>query len=490
MPIVFHSLIGLAYATLSAALAVGLPNTSAAVDPTIAILAGALLLLGSGLIHQSLTHLVRSRDVARELGSVSENSASLQRRIEDARGDLQELKRAFQVELARQNEQTGDETAITNQEAMGELRLLRTLFSQLTNARKQTIENDADTASGRQEIDTAASEGEPPAEAVTGNAGHKTDLAASDSTSIYQPVPARSEYRADWASGGGRAAAATQAAPLEHVGQVGPAIDGLAQDHATAAVATSTGPDENDILQVMRDALERARVSLFLQPVVKLPNRKVTYYEVFSRIRDADGVLIGPQQYIELAERAGLIGAIDNHLFFRCVQLLRRVRRHNRDYGFFCNMSPHTLTDEAFFPQFLDFLAENDDLSQDLIFEFSQADVMLPHGDFETNLGKLAELGFRFSLDRVANFHQDYHSLSDRHFRYVKFEAARLLDMAQEEHGDANVEALIGELHEARINLIVEKIETERELVELLDHNIPYGQGYLFGEPRESKSVR
>ncbi len=36
--------------------------------------------------------------------------------------------------------------------------------------------------------------------------------------------------------------------------------------------------------------------------------------------------------------------------------------------------------------------------------------------------------------------------------------------------------------------MIVEKIETEPQLVELLDHNIRYGQGYLFGEPSESKS--
>ena len=94
------------------------------------------------------------------------------------------------------------------------------------------------------------------------------------------------------------------------------------------------GSNAQDILAITRDALERARVSFFLQPIISLPTRRVEFYEAYSRIQDHDGNYIGPHQYLELAERAGLVGAIDNNLLFRCIQLLRRVRRHNRDYGF------------------------------------------------------------------------------------------------------------------------------------------------------------
>ena len=49
---------------------------------------------------------------------------------------------------------------------------------------------------------------------------------------------------------------------------------------------------------------------------------------------------------------------------------------------------------------------------------------------------------------------------------------------------------MIDQLRDHRITLVVEKVETERELVELLDHSIDFGQGYLFGEPRESKALQ
>ena len=87
----------------------------------------------------------------------------------------------------------------------------------------------------------------------------------------------------------------------------------------------SQPPSSNaqDVLAITHDALERSRVSLFLQPIVSLPTRRIEYYEAYSRIRDHAQNFIGPQKYLELAERAGLVRAIDNNLLFRCIQLLR-----------------------------------------------------------------------------------------------------------------------------------------------------------------------
>jgi len=62
-----------------------------------------------------------------------------------------------------------------------------------------------------------------------------------------------------------------------------------------------------------------------------------------------------------------------------------------------------------------------------------------------------------------------------------------LISLACTENGQEKLRYLQEDLADSRITMIVEKIETEPQFVELLDHNIRYGQGYLFGEPRESK---
>jgi cyclic-di-GMP phosphodiesterase TipF (flagellum assembly factor) len=68
--------------------------------------------------------------------------------------------------------------------------------------------------------------------------------------------------------------------------------------------------------------------------------------------------------------------------------------------------------------------------------------------------------------------------LASRHIRFIKIEIDRLLSGAQLDHG------LLRALRRHRIDLIVEKVEDESRLIDLLDYEIDYGQGYLFGAPR------
>src|SRR3546814_12937005 len=84
--------------------------------------------------------------------------------------------------------------------------------------------------------------------------------------------------------------------------------------------------------------------------------------------------MILPEQYIGLAEREGIIAAIDNMLLIRCIQLVRKMQYRSEKLDFFCNISSHTLGDDAFFGDFVAFLESNRDLSKHLIFEFSQND--------------------------------------------------------------------------------------------------------------------
>lgn len=240
------------------------------------------------------------------------------------------------------------------------------------------------------------------------------------------------------------------------------------------------------ILDIVREGLKRDRVDLFLQPIVSLPQRKPRFYECFSRIRAEDGSMIVPEQYIELAKQEGLLQAIDNMLLFRCIQLVRKAQRRRYNLRFFCNISAHTLSDRAFFREFIEFMTQNQDLASQLIFEFSEEDVREHWEEIAQDLYSLGRLGFYFSMDRVRGVDLDPELLARRHFKFVKLEAASLLTSGATE--GLNIRAFKRELDRNGLDLVVEKIESEQQLVELLDHNIDFGQGFLFGEPRLSRN--
>lgn len=243
--------------------------------------------------------------------------------------------------------------------------------------------------------------------------------------------------------------------------------------------------NQAQVLDIVREGLKRDRVDLFLQPVVSLPQRKPRYYECFSRIRAEDGSMVLPEQYIELARQEGLLRAIDNMLLFRCIQLVRKAQRHKHNLGFFCNISTQTLSDRAFFHEFIEFMAQHRDLASQLIFEFAEEDIAANWDEVAQDLHSLGRLGFYFSMDRVRGVDLDPDQLARRRFKYLKLEAATLLHSGAS--GTLNIRALKRELDRNAVNLVVEKIESEQQLVELLDHNIDFGQGYLFGEPRLSR---
>ena len=69
-----------------------------------------------------------------------------------------------------------------------------------------------------------------------------------------------------------------------------PSSDTITEDFAPDALAGEFSPSE--ILEIIRLGLEQNRVDLYLQPVVSLPQRKVRYYEVFSRIRHENGGVV------------------------------------------------------------------------------------------------------------------------------------------------------------------------------------------------------
>jgi len=236
------------------------------------------------------------------------------------------------------------------------------------------------------------------------------------------------------------------------------------------------------MLETIRASLEQNRVDLYLQPMVSLPQRKLRYYEALSRLRSEDGQVIMPAQYIQVASGAGLMSVVDNLLLFRCVQIVRRLTQKNRDVGIFCNISGATLADAEFFPQFLDYMQANRDLTGQIVFEFSQEAVLAAGADGERNLAALATMGFALSMDNVQSLKIDFLRLKAIGFRHLKIRAGTLTRGM----GGADVAAEDFKMLLTRhgLNLIAERVEDEKTVVQLLDYGVDFAQGYLFGEPR------
>jgi cyclic-di-GMP phosphodiesterase TipF (flagellum assembly factor) len=255
--------------------------------------------------------------------------------------------------------------------------------------------------------------------------------------------------------------------------------------HLVVAADTPAAPkNQSQILPALKAAVEENRLDLYLQPMVTLPQRKVRFYEAVTRLRDDNDQIIAADDFIEIAEAAGLIGRIDHMVMLRCVQVLRRLMIRNKEVGVFCNMAAATLGNPATFGQCLDFLEANRALAPSFVIEFKQATFRNLGPTEAEHLAALAQRGYRFSIDHVTDLRIEPRELADRGVRFIKVPAALLLDPRQSSASDIHPSDLSDLLGRFGIDLVAERIEGERAVVDLLDYDVRFGQGFLFAPPR------
>src|SRR5204863_6102486 len=211
---------------------------------------------------------------------------------------------------------------------------------------------------------------------------------------------------------------------------------------------------------------------------------KVRYYEAVTRLRDDKGQVLVAEDFIGTAEAAGLIGRIDHAVMLRCIQVLRRLMVRNKEVGVFCNVAAATLGNPVNFAQCLDFLEANRALAPSFVLEFKQATFRKLGPSEIENLAALSQRGYRFSIDHVTDLRIEPRELADRGVRFIKVPASLLLDPKQTSTSDIHPSDLSDLLGRFGIDLIAEKIEGERAVVDLLDFDVRVGQGFLFAPPR------
>ena len=146
---------------------------------------------------------------------------------------------------------------------------------------------------------------------------------------------------------------------------------------------------------------------------------------------------------------------------------------------------------------FLQFMTENRDLSGAVIFEIRADRFETRSRTMRDNMDRLTALGFRFSIDHATDLSLDLPRLQAAGVRFVKMNGTTLIDQLRDPHGARPVSSINRRVEGQEVSavfsrygvtMIAEKIEDEASVVEILEYDIPYGQGHIFGAPRPIKA--
>ncbi len=237
------------------------------------------------------------------------------------------------------------------------------------------------------------------------------------------------------------------------------------------------------VAELLHHAIANDRIDLFMQPVVALPQRKPRMYEVFGRLRAKAGTYLPAARYLDVARMENVLSGVDNITLVRSLEILQKRGFSALNTPLVINVSAASLMDRKFMGDLVAFLSKNRSMAKNLVFELPQEEIEGLDQQESAVMDGLSRLGCAFSMDRVRNRQIDIAMMRRHHVRYIKMDAAWLLQESRSEDGFSRIANIKKHLDAAGIDLILERIESEDALRELLDFNIDLGQGYLFGKP-------
>jgi EAL domain-containing protein (putative c-di-GMP-specific phosphodiesterase class I) len=230
----------------------------------------------------------------------------------------------------------------------------------------------------------------------------------------------------------------------------------------------------------LRHALERDEFELHYQSIVDLATQEVSGMEALLRWRRGAGQIVGPEEFIPIAEDIGLIGLIGRWALKRaCKDAAAWPSR----VKIAVNLSPAQFGKGDLVQIVTSALAESGLAAQRLELEITES--VLLKGS-ETNLRILAALkalGVAIVLDDFGTGYASLTYLRMFAFDKIKIDQSFIAELMDRIESAAIVSAIINLGHSLNITTVAEGVESERQLIMLRAAGCSEGQGYLFSRP-------
>jgi diguanylate cyclase (GGDEF)-like protein len=248
----------------------------------------------------------------------------------------------------------------------------------------------------------------------------------------------------------------------------------------------STALDRLDLEHDLRNALEDKGLDVYFQPLMHIPDMTVHGFEALVRWHHPQKGLVSAMSFVPLAEEAGLQPLIDRMVLQRtCAEVveLNAGIFAGRPAAAHVNISPNSLNEPDFVSNLAADILESGIEPSHLVLEITEGVIMHDMEQAASKLRAIKSLGVRLALD---DFGTGYSSLSYlRRFPVdvVKIDKIFVDEIEKDNGAAALVQAILRLGKGLNFEVVAEGIETEGQMLRLVDLGCDFGQGYYLARP-------
>ncbi len=237
-------------------------------------------------------------------------------------------------------------------------------------------------------------------------------------------------------------------------------------------------------------AVETGRIEVAFQPIVRLPDLRVTGVETLARWEHPDRGWIPPSEFIPLAEETGQIVGLGDIVLRESLKALRGWDREGQlDLRVGVNVSARQVRDPGLPGRVAGWLAEYRIDPARLVLELTES-VMIDEADDAIEvMQRLRELGVRFAVDDFGTGYSSLAYLRRLPVDIVKTDRAFVRELGSDEASADVVRAVVEMARSLRLDVVAEGVESSRQLDALVAMGCGFAQGYLFSRPVSAEAL-
>jgi diguanylate cyclase (GGDEF)-like protein/PAS domain S-box-containing protein len=244
-------------------------------------------------------------------------------------------------------------------------------------------------------------------------------------------------------------------------------------------VSVEEGTREAHLVGRVREALSAKRFRLYYQPVVRLADEQVVYFESLSRMIDDNGNILVPGEYMIAVERSGLMPRLTR---VNIGMILQALIDH-KDAVISMNVSPADLTDDSL-PRFIEEEFRRRNVAPDrFVLEMSEHAVVANLAPTNYWMQRLRPVGVRFVLDDFGAGLGLFNLLRDLDFEQVKLDGSIVRALHSNGENKEFVSAVRSLVESQGRVAVASWVETEGMLKSVQEAGFSLGQGYHIEMP-------
>lgn len=230
-------------------------------------------------------------------------------------------------------------------------------------------------------------------------------------------------------------------------------------------------------------SMEQSELSMVYQPKLDLKTMKVMGVEALLRWNSAALGFVPPDEFIAIAEQAGLIDQVTLFVVQSTVADLLIMRQNGYDIGAAINLSSRDIQNKELLEKVQKILSEASLSPSDVSFEITESDLVEDAALAVENLNHLKSLGFKLAIDDFGTGYSSMAYLKTLPAETIKIDKSFVLNLVSDNEDQQIVHTVLSLAKIFNLTVVAEGIEDEEALKLLADWGCDYGQGYFISRP-------